>query len=359
MVGTGKVALANHLPGLGLLPEVEITALCDADPAVLEQAQRSTGAAHSFSDAFEMIRADVIDAVIIATPNHVHREIAVAAAKAGKHVLCEKPLALTLADAQDMERTADANNVRHMTAFTYRFVPGMRYVRHLVSSGAIGVPLHFRAWRFQDWGRRNLAWRQIAKLAGTGEIGDMLSHRLDYAHFLVGPITRVSAMTRRIWDERVDSEGREFPSDTEDWVAMVGTFASGATAVLESTKVATGRGEGSDGEDLCEVNGTDGTVIYRLGDPQFVQVARKNSRLEREPVPADWLKVPGSPRDPSVGDPRQTFRYDQNVEFIRAIQEQRPCDPSFRAGVRVQAVMDAIVQSARDGVTVDVDRNVW
>jgi predicted dehydrogenase len=228
-----------------------------------------------------------------------------------------------------------------------------------VQSGAIGTPLHFRAWRFQDWGRRALAWRQLAKYAGTGELGDMMSHRLDYAHFLVGRLTRMTAMTRRIWDERLDPDGRAWPADVEDWVATIGTFESGASAVLESTKTATGRGEGSEGEDLCEVNGTDGTVIYRLGDPLHIQVARKGARLEREPVPTEWLKVPGSPRDPATGDPRQTFRYDQDVEFIRAILDERPCEPSFQDGVRVQAVMDAIMESAQTGRVAEVDRTAW
>jgi predicted dehydrogenase len=359
LIGAGRVAIANHLPGLALLPQARIAALCDADPAVLEQAQRATQVDACFADAQQMIAADAIDAVIIATPNHVHKPIALAAFRAGKHVLCEKPLALTLSDAREMQAAAQAAGVRHMTAFTYRFVPAMRYMRHLIAQGAIGVPLHFRAWRFQDWGRRALAWRQQAALAGTGELGDMMSHRLDYAHFLVGPLVRVAAMTHRVWDEREDADGRRSPSDVEDWVGVVGTFDRGATAVLESTKTATGRGEGSDGEDFCEVNGTHGTAIYRLGDPHHLQIARKGGRLEREAVPPDWLKVPGSPRDPNAGDARQTVRYDQNVEFIQAIADDRPCDPSFADGVRVQAVMEAIVQSAREGRVVDVDRADW
>ena len=359
LIGAGKVALANHLPGLALLPQAKIVALCDADPNVLEQAKIASGISDCFGTAHEMIAADGIDAVIIATPNHVHREIAVAAARAGKHVLCEKPLALNIADSREMRDVANQQNVRHMTAFTYRFVPSMRYMRHLIADGAIGTPLHFRAWRFQDWGKRSLAWRQRSEFAGTGELGDMMSHRLDYAHFLVGPIVKVVAMTKRILDERADLEGRMVPADVEDWVAMVGTFQNDATAVLESTKMATGRGEGAEGEDLCEVNGTEGTAIYRLGDPLHIQIARKGGKLEREPVPVEWRKVPASPRDLAVGDPRQTFRYDQNVEFIQAIEEGRACEPSFNDGVRVQAVMDAIMQSAREGRAVDVDLSDW
>ncbi len=349
------MALANHLPGLGLLSQVEVTAVCDTDAGVLASAARTLPSARPFSSFGDLIASDTIDAAIIATPNHVHREIALAAIRAGKHVLCEKPLALTTADARDMQLAADAAGVRHMTAFTYRFVPAMRYMRHLVSSGAIGTPIHFRARRFQDWGRRALAWRQQREMAGTGELGDMLSHRLDYAHLLVGPVAQVMAMTRRIFDTRQDAVGTSFPSDVDDWVGAVASFASGATGVFESTKTATGHGEGSHSEDLCEVNGTQGTVIYRLGDPLHVQIGRAGgAQLTREPVPTRWLKVPQSPRDPASGDPLQTFRYDQDVEFIQAILEQRPCEPSFRDGVRVQALMDAIVESAEQSRATDV-----
>jgi predicted dehydrogenase len=346
LIGAGRVALTNHVPGLALLPQVELTAVCDADPAVLANAARTIPGARAFAAVADLIASDTIDAVIIATPNHVHREITLAAVRAGKHVMCEKPLALTTADAREMEQAADAAGVRHMTAFTYRFVPAMRYMRHLVSSGALGTPLHFRAWRFQDWGRRALAWRQVKAMAGTGELGDMLSHRLDYAHTLVGPVAQVMGMMHRVWDTRVDAEGMPFPSDLEDWVATVARFTSGATGVLESTKTATGHGEGSHSEDLCEVNASEGSVIYSLTDPLHVRIGRTGGTLAREAVPKEWLKVPQSPRDPASGDPSQTFRYDQNAEFIAAIREQRPCEPSFRDGVRVQAVMDAIVESA-------------
>src|SRR5207244_3642954 len=101
-----------------------------------------------------------------------------------------------------MFRAAEAAGVRHMTAFTYRFVPAMHYLSHLVKSGALGQPYHFRAQRFQDWGDRNLAWRQVKKLAATGELGDMLSHRIDFGHFLLGPMARVSAAMKRFIDVR-------------------------------------------------------------------------------------------------------------------------------------------------------------
>ena len=153
--------------------------------------------------SFALIREADVDAIIIATPNRVHHRDR----PRGHHVGPSRPLreaaGHVVSEALDMTRSADAAGVRHMTAFTYRFVPAMRYMRHLVNERAyVGPPWHFRAQRFQDWGRRALGWRQQASEAGTGEVGDMLSHRIDYGQSLIGPITRVAAQIKRVWDSR-------------------------------------------------------------------------------------------------------------------------------------------------------------
>ena len=220
----------------------------------------------------------------------------------------------------------------------------MRYMAHLVKSGFLGQPYHFRSCRLQDWGTRGLGWRQNAKMAGTGELGDMLSHRIDYAHLLIGPImARLVADLRRFHDMR---DGQ--PSDLEDWCALMVEFSNKATGVLESSKVATGRGEGARSQDYCEVNGSEGSLVFQLERPLELQIARCGESSARTvPVPEEFLKWPGSPRDPRAGDPALTFRYDQDVEFIHAILEQRPVRPSFKEGRRAQEVMDAAVESAR------------
>jgi predicted dehydrogenase len=228
----------------------------------------------------------------------------------------------------------------------------MRYIAHRVSHGAIGTPYHFRAQRFQDWFDRNLGWRQVKKLAGSGELGDMLSHRIDYGHVLVGPIARLVADTRLLVTDR-----QGHPSDLEDWVAIIARYETGATGVLESTKLATGRGEGHRGLDLAEVNGPGGTLAFSTQKPLQVLVGKPNGPdLEAVPVPREFLVVPGSPRDPSQGDPLATFRYDQDFEFVQAIREGRPCRPSLWDGARAQAVMDAALQSAEQGRWVDVPK---
>lgn len=344
IIGTGGITLQNHLPGLALCPDVAVTALCDSDANTLAKASQSLPGVHTSTDYQEVVKRSDVDAVIIATPNFVHGPIAQAAIAAGKHVLCEKPIALNFAEARDMYKAAEKAGVRHMTAFTYRFVPAMRYMRHLVHRGDVGTPWHFRSCRLQDWGTRSVGWRQVAKLAGSGELGDMLSHRIDYSHSLIGAIKGVMAHTQRIHNVR----GGQV-NDLEDWVVVVADYTDGAVGVLESTKMATGRGEGAHSQDYVEINGSEGSIVFQLETPQQLQVTKKGeSKLRTVPVPAEFLKVPGSPRDPSKGDPVFTFRYDQNFEFIDAIRNKRPCSPSFYDGALAQGVMDSALRSAKE-----------
>ena len=342
IIGCGGVTLQNHLPGIALCADAKLTALCDANAATLVRAQSETGIGVASTDYTEIVKRDDVHAVIIATPNFTHMPIALAAIAAGKHVLCEKPLALTHADALAMADAAQKAGVRHMTAFTYRFVPAMRYLGHLIAQGDLGQPYHYRSCRLQDWGTRNLGWRQVKKLAGTGELGDMLSHRIDFAQHLVGPMTRLVANTKRLVDDR---EGH--PSDLDDWVAILAEFEGGATGVLESSKLASGRYESWRSLDYVELNGSEGTFEFTTGKWNELQHGKLGGPgLAPLAVPREFWTWPGSSRDPSVGDPLVTFRYDQAFEFLDAIRHQRQCVPSFHDGARTQAVMDAAVRSA-------------
>jgi len=352
IIGAGAIALANHVPGLASSPQAKLVALCDPDERTLRQASRQTGITRAFAEHRALLDDPGVDAVIVATPNFTHAPIVLDAVAARKHVLCEKPLALDLPSALSMYRAAEAAGVRHMTAFTYHFVPAMRYAKHLIErDGALGRPYHFRAQRFQDWADRPLGWRQVKQLAGTGEMGDMLSHRIDYAHHLIGPIRRVVANLRNF----VPARGGK-PSDVDDWVALLCDFQeSDATGVLESTKLATGVGEGTGGRDVIEINGAEGSIVYSTQRPLELEIARRgDTSLRTVSVPEEFLVWPGSARDPGAGDPRVTFRYDQDVEFIDAIVNHRPCRPSFREGVMAQAVMDAAVTSYEQERWVDV-----
>jgi predicted dehydrogenase len=350
IVGCGGIALQNHLPGLALCPDVKVTALCDADAATLERARQQTGVAITSTQHTDVVKRDDVHAVIIATPNFTHAPIALDAIAHGKHVLCEKPLALDPADARAMAEAADRAGVRHMSAFTYRFVPAMRYLAHLVQRGDLGQPYHYRSCRLQDWGTRDLGWRQIKKLAGTGELGDMLSHRIDFANLLVGPMKRLVANLKQWHPER---GGR--PNDLDDWVAILAEFQSGATGVLESSKLASGRNESWRSLDYVEVNGSERSFVFITGEWNKLQTGKIGGPgIETIEIPREFWKIPGAPRDVTQGDPLVTFRYDQAWEFVDAIRNQRPCSPSFHDGARAQEIIDAAVRSAETRQWVDL-----
>jgi predicted dehydrogenase len=254
------------------------------------------------------------------------------------------------AEAKQMAEVADKAGVRHMTAFTYRYVPAMRYLAHLVKRGDLGEPYHYRSCRLQDWGTRNLGWRQVKKLAGTGELGDMLSHRIDFAHLLVGPMKRLVANLKQWHPARGG-----VPNDLDDWAAILAEFHGGATGVLESSKLASGRNESWRSLDYVEVNGSERSFVFITGEWNKLQTGKVGGPgLETITIPEEFWKVPGSPRDPRQGDPLVTFRYDQAWEFIDAIRNQRPCSPDFHDGARASAVTDAAVKSAEIKQWVDL-----
>src|SRR6185436_12168128 len=182
----------------------------------------------------------------------------------------------------------------------------------------------------------------IQKLAGTGELGDMLSHRIDFAHLLVGPIQRLVAHLKQ-WHSLRGGQ----PNDLEDWVAVLSEFKSGATGVLESSKLASGRNESWRSLDYVEINGSDRSFVFITGDWNRLQTGKSGGPgLETIEIPREFWKWPGSPRELGQGDSLVTFRYDQAWEFVDAIRNQRDCRPSFHDGARVQEVIDAGIRSA-------------
>ena len=361
VIGVGGISSHVHLPGLRLSPHAEVVALCDSDSERLLQQARAYGVAHTFSAYEELLQDPAVDAVIIATPTFLHAPIALAALAAGKHVLVEKQLGMNYAETVQMYEAAQRAGVRHMTAFTYRFVPAMRYLKHLVAQGAIGLPRHLRIARIQDMSETSLGWRQHRSLAGSGEVGDMGAHRIDFCHDVIGPIARVVSLTRTFVPQRTGRDGKPVPADVEDFAVFLAEFADGVgveqgtAASFDLSKVAKGREAGGKGLDEFEVYGTEGTVIYHLHRPHEILLGRPKGRLETLQVPREFLTHPASPRDPFVGEPTTTFRYDQDVAFIQSIVDGHSDGlPTFYDGMRAQAVIDAVVQSAQQRRWVDV-----
>ncbi|HEX8201143.1 MAG TPA: Gfo/Idh/MocA family oxidoreductase [Isosphaeraceae bacterium] len=346
IIGAGAVSDYHHVPAIRLDPRAELVAACDAEAALLERRRAEWGIERVTTDAEALCADPEVDAVIIATPNFTHRPIAVAAARGGKHVLCEKPLGLDAGEVRAMLDAARAAGVVHMTAFTYRFAPAMRYLRHLLTSGALGEPRHFRSQRFLDWPETSWGWRQYRRTAGAGDLFDMTIHRIDFALDLLGPLERVCGAVARFAPRDRTPDGRPCPpSDVDDWSCLIGEFRCGATGVWEGTTLAKGYGLKGFGHEWAEVNGADASAVYRLHEPNTILLGRTGQDLAPVPVPGAFLTPPGSPRDPAQGEPATVFRYDLVWEFVSAIVQRRDAVPSFLDGLNAQVVADAVLES--------------
>jgi len=355
IIGAGAVADYHHVPGLKIDPRAELVAVCDPNEALLEQ-RKSDWGIDRVTPRYEDIAGDPdVDAVIVATPNFTHKPITLACIAGGKHVMCEKPLGVTTAEAAEMARAADERGVKHMTAFTYRFAPSMRYLRHLVHSGALGQPRHFRSQRFLDLPETSWGWRQYKKLAGAGDLYDMTTHRLDFAMDLMGPIREVCGAVATFCPRDTTADGQKCePSDVDDWSALIGRFENGAVGVWEGSTVMKGHYNNGFGWEWAEVNGSEGSAVYRLTEPNTILVGKSGESLETQNVPEQFLKIAGSPRDPSEGVPSTVFRYDLVYELTNAILEGRPAVPDFHHGTLAQAVADAVLESNDRGRWVSV-----
>jgi predicted dehydrogenase len=346
IIGAGAVSDYHHVPGIRLDDRVVLAAVCDASPELLEK-RRGDWSIDSVTTSYEAVCADPkVDAVVIATPNFTHMPIALAAIKHGKHVMCEKPLGLSADEVRQMYRAARDAGVVHMTAFTYRFAPSMRWMRHLVKSGELGEIRHFRSQRFLDWPETSWGWRQYKDKAGAGDLFDMTIHRIDLAFDLIGPIERICGAVARYAPRDKTPDGQSCPpSEVDDWSSLIGEFAGGAVGVWEGTTLAKGYGFDGFGHEWCEVNGSLGSAVYRLREPNTLLRGKSGDDLKPAPVPAEFLKPAGSPRDPAQGEPATTFRYDLMWEFVSAIIEGRDAVPSFYDGLRAQIVADSVLQS--------------
>ena len=346
IIGAGAVSDYHHVPGINIDPRAELVAICDPNAELMQQRQTDWGPTRCTTDFQELAADPDVDAVIIATPNFTHKEIALACIAAGKHVMCEKPLGLNFAESLEMYQAARDQGVRHMTAFTYRFAPSMRYLKHLVAAGALGVPRHFRSQRFLDLPETSWGWRQSKKLAGAGDLFDMTIHRIDFAQDLMGPMTAVCGAIAQYATREVTADGQVCPpSDVDDWSALIGQFSGGAVGVFEGSTVMKGYHFGGFGREWAEVNGSEGSAVYQLTEPNTILLGKGGESLEKVDVPAEFLKPAGSPRDPSQGVPATVFRYDLVYELVSAIIEQRDAVPGFDNGASAQRIADAVLES--------------
>jgi predicted dehydrogenase len=356
IIGAGAVSDYHHVPGIRIDPRAELACICDPNEELLAQREKEWGPVKTTTDYNEVAVDPDVDAVVIATPNFTHSPIALACIAGGKHVMCEKPLGLNRDESAAMYRAARDAGLRHMTAFTYRFAPSMRYVRHLVNSGQLGEPRHFRSQRFLDWPETSWGWRQYKELAGAGDLFDMTIHRIDFAMDLMGPIESVSGAIAQYTPRDTTPTGESCkPSEVDDWSALIGRFEGGAVGVWEGSTVMKGHYNDGFGYEWAEVNGSEGSAAYQLTDPNNVILGKHGGTMEKHPVPEEFLVIEGSPRDGHEGVASTVFRYDLVYEFVSSIVEERDAVPGFDHGARAQSVADAVLDSFETRSWVDVN----
>jgi len=292
-------------------------------------------------------------------PNYLHAEPCIAAAKAGKHVLCEKPLGRNAAEARRMLEAVQAAGVRHMCGFNYRFVPAIRLARQILEEGRLGRIYHFRA-RYQNPAFVDpslpLAWRMDREMAGSGALGDLGSHIVDLARFLVGePVAVTGATTTTFVTERplAGDPSRSGPVTTDDAFQAMLLFGNGATGTLEASKMCAG----SQNRLELEVNGAWGSLQFNLerlnelrlylredekvglGGFRTIQVNSAN-----HPFAARWW-----PRHPLGWDHSFVHEMSHLLEAIASNGEVAPYGATFEDGYRAAVICDAILASAERG----------
>ncbi|GGO64670.1 Gfo/Idh/MocA family protein [Nonomuraea cavernae] len=311
------------------------------------------------TDWRELVRRDDVQIVDICTPGDSHAEIAIAALRAGKHVLCEKPLANTVAEAEAMVEAAAGAPGRAMVAFNYRRVPAIALARRLVEEGRLGEIRHVRAQYLQDWivdPEFPLVWRLQKDKAGSGALGDIGAHIIDTAQFVTGQhVVGVSALTETFVKERPLPESSAGlsgsgggsatgPVTVDDAALFIGRLSGGALASFEATRFATGRKNAL----RIEINGSLGSLAFDFEAMNELWVSEGGGGFTRILVTEPDHPYVGAWWPPGHGlGYEHTFTHEIK-DFLEAIAEGADPSPSFADGLRVQRVLAAVERSAAD-----------
>ena len=334
----------------------EMAAVCGHDEQRTAAAARQLGWQSYETDWHALIERDDIDVIDICTPGDSHAQIAIAALRAGKHVLCEKPLANTVDEARAMTSAAVGSDVRSMCGYSYRRVPAVALMARMVADGKVGQIRHVRAVYLQDWlvdPEAPLTWRMQAERAGLGAMGDIASHIVDMVQYLTAQrITGVSGLTETFIRERplLDGTGSG-PVTVDDAGLFVARLSGGAVATFEATRLATGRKNAL----RVEINGSAGSLAFdleRLNELEYYDLSRPSAEQGFARILAT---EPDHPYAGAWWPPGHLLGYEhaftnQARDFIDAIATGTDPKPSFADALGVQLVLDAVVRSSAAGV---------
>ncbi len=350
----------THFFSPRLTPRMKV--LVGRTPANVQRAARQLGWQESATDWRDVVRRKDIDLVDISTPGDSHAEIAIAAADAGKAIICEKPLANTAKEAKAMLDAVRKAGVPHMVCHNYQRVPAMVLAKQIISDGRLGRIYHFRGAYLQDWitdPNFPLVWRLEKQSAGSGALGDIGVHTIDLARYLIGEITEVSGALETFIKERplVDDKSRRGKVTVDDAAAAVVRFENGALGTIEATRFATGRKN----HNQIEINGSLGSIAFDLerlnelqvfftSDPPDAQGFR--TILATEPAAHPYMKAWWPPGH-LIGY-EHTFTHTM-YDLLEALASGTPPSPSFEDGWRNQRVLEAMELSSQRRSWVKVD----
>ncbi len=349
----GYNRIRNFFPELQYVPQLK--AVCSRNAEKVKAFAQQWGYESYETDWRKLIERDDIDAIDICTPNDTHAEIAIAAAAKGKMILCEKPLARTVAEGQKMVDAIEKAKVPNTVWYNYRRIPAITLAKQLIDSGKLGKIFHYRANFLQDWtispdlpqGGTG-TWRLDVDAAGSGVTGDLLAHCIDTAMWLNGAIVDVSAMTETFIKERVHADtGKKQKVGIDDACIFHGHFDNGSLGLFESTRYA----RGHKALYTLEINGEHASIRWDLHDMNRLEYFDHRD----ESIVRGWRSILVTDGDqPYMGRwwvPGLIIGYEhtfvhQAADFLKALESGEPCRPTFRDALETQKVCQAVIDSA-------------
>ena len=322
------------------------------------------------TDWRKIVARDDIDLVDVCVPNFMHHDVVIAAAEAGKIIVCEKPLAMNVAEAEEMVAAVAEAGVANMVSFNYRRVPAIALMKQIIEEDRVGRPFHYRATYNQDYtisaevpqGGMAL-WRLDSRVAGSGVTGDLLAHSIDTAEWLNGPIQKVVAYTETFIKQRKHADtGKVEKVDIDDACMFLAVFENGSMGTFESTRYARGRKNYS----TMEINGENGALFFDLEDPhilQYFKYADPATGQKIEDHLTGWQRIHVTnfehPYMKSWWVPGCTIGYEHTfinsfADFLASLEGGEPFQPDMKRALRTQRVCEAVLDSAKQGRWVEI-----
>ncbi len=353
--------LHRFFPELGVEPVLK--ALCGRSEEKVKAAAEKFGFESYETDYRKLVERDDIDIIDIVTPGDTHVEIAIAAAKAGKMVFCEKPLASSVEKVEQMCAAVNAAGVRNATCFNYRGVPAIKLAKQMIQDGVLGKIYHWRSVYLQDWildPNFPIVWRLQGDIAGSGSHGDLVAHSIDLAHYLVGDITEVSGMMdtfikqRPILaesDDRLGGKASDQMGDVtvDDSSIFLARFAGGAVGTFEATRLAAGRKN----HNKFEINGSKGSIVFNMERMNELEYYNHDDPTELKGFRTIQTTDGSHPYTGNYWPVGHIIGYEHTFinlihDMLQAWTTGAEFHPDFNDGLKCQRVLDAVKASSDD-----------